>query len=659
MNLDSSIVQLNFSSPLLLVSTLARCYICDVVHAQYKQIGKKTRNGEFGACFYKAQPEEGGDTLNDHKEEKNINSRDAFNLVTDSDSDSVDDNLPKIFCARPGSRLWEVSANGVVVKTHQLKEALAIPPLAIFRPASGSSHEEETEREWPPQSLNFSHLFIIAQKYLFSYTTSGLYIIDLVSATVVLWSNEFTNISMTNIVDNRIYLMTCDNKFHCLTLLPLDTLILRLYQCKKYYDCLNVCIAYKSQLLKMTDNEKIIELFGLQNLPHSLQDEEMVTRLHPLMSFLESISGSNQPIKLNSGIVVVHSGNKLPNETMYQVTSRALEPSDTSGKYSSQVLESTKDSEGNIAEDVTSRNITETSLTEITDLHKNETLSVENNIEQEIENYQECNPEEHITHKVQADLEPVYMLVNSIRPTMSTKEIEKIILDIDKNIRTIKEFYKDSSELQDFIYEVTRVAELHYYDTFLENISTQLLHFMDNDQIVRQSVRAFIDINAQNYMRCSCGYPYPMNKVVQPKFLTVGETLIKNLADNLPEECTNICDKVPYMWRKYMPICVAQHDLDNLLRQCLQTRDNIVLSFLLAALNEQQWNSVKVCLKEIEEGTCLFCAVPLVKKSDYNMLIDWSGIAKEIMTREGPDEATVFLIKLENVMPNVSFDKRY
>ncbi|KAG5315125.1 HPS5 protein, partial [Acromyrmex insinuator] len=585
MSLDSSIVQLNFHSPLLLVSTLARSYICDTVQEQYKQIGNKSRNGEFGACFYTHE----NNTLKAQREERNTNNiRGAFNLISDNDINILDENQSKIFCARPGSRLWEASADGIVVKTHQFKEALAIPPTAIFRSNSTleSSQRKETECEWPPQSVNFSHLFVLARKYLFSYTTSGLYIIDPTNASMLLWNNEYTNISMTAIVDNQIYLMTCDSKFHCITLSSLDSLILWLYCRERYSECLNACFIYKLQLLKTIGTKEIVELFKVENLP---QDEK--EQLRPLITLLQA-SDNNRPAKLNSGIVVVHSeNNRFINKKTYGCE---MTPSSQSPEISSD-------------------------------------------------------------DSIQSDLHSIYELANSFRSNMLEEEIEEIILETDKKMRTIKDSYRDSPGLQSFIYEVTRAAELHYYNMFLENTSMQLIDSSNNNYIVRHFVRAFIEINAPAYFRCSCGYPYPMDKTIEPKFLAIGESLFKRYAD---DQCSNICDKVPYMWRVYLPIRIEQRSaLDDLLRQCLQTRDNVVLSFLLPALNEQQWNCVGTCLSEIEDSTCLFCATPLAKKSNYDILIDWSGIVKEIMKREGPDEATAFLIKLENMIPDIELDK--
>lgn len=648
MNLDSSIVQLNFLSPLLLVSTLARCYICDTVREQYKQIGNKPRNGEFGACFYTHE-----NTLNAQREERNINNTGgAFNLISDNDSNILGENHSKIFCARPGSRLWEVSADGIVVKTHQFKEALAIPPIAIFRSDSTleSSQKEEAEREWPPQSVNFSHLFVLARKYLFSYTTNGLYVIDPTNASMLLWSNEYTNISMTAIVDDRIYLMTCDNEFHCIALSLLDSLILRLYCREQYSKCLNACFIYKLQLLKVIGTKEIVELFKVKDLP---RDEKALALLRPIITLLQA-DGNNKPAKLDSRIVVVRSENDRFADGTYgcEMTSSSQSPEISSDDSSEMQIESAFRKE-NFAQG----NTFETSSEDVLDYSNcdRKTLDTKD------DGHQKSDFQENITHKVQSDLHPIYDLANSIRPSMSEREIEEIILETDKRMRTVKDSYRDSLGLQSFIYEVTRAAELHYYNMFLGNTSMQLIDSICNDYIVRHFTKAFIEINAPTYARCNCGYPYPMDKTVEPKFLAVGESLIKRYANDLPKECSNICDKVPYMWRVYLSIRIEQRNaLDDLLRQCLQTRDNVVLSFLLPVLNEQQWSCVGTCLSEIKDGTCLFCAMPLAKKSEYDIiLIDWSEIAREIMRREGPDKATAFLIKLESMIPDINLDRRY
>lgn len=660
-NLDSSIVQLSYRSSLLLVSTLTHCHIRDTIREQCKKIGSKARNGEFGACFYETHTHESSVTFNTEiTETGNIGvSRSTFNpLISDNDSNILCENRPKIFCARPGSRLWEVSADGVVVKTHQLKEALAVPPTAIFRSAADptlghqAKEKEQTERtgrEWPAQSVNFSHLFVIARKYLFSHTTSGLYVVDPASASVLLWTNEFTNISMTAVAGDKIYLMTSDGEFHCLTLSSLDALILRLYRHEEYRECLRACVLYRKYLSKTIARKEKVEL--LESAVDSAQEEEeeeaLALRLRPLITLLRSGVNDRPPAKLDSGIVVVHpteNDELLANKTAYCETTSAWHSPETSSEGSSemQTPEATaKEFDENLAQETTERDAV--------------TLDVGN------DNDQGSDQRGNVMHRVQSDLESIYALANSIRVDLAEEDVEEIVSEIERRMRAIKESYKDSSGLETFLYEVTRAAELHCCNSFLENTSVQLLLSTGNDHIVRYFVRAFTDINASSYARCDCSYPCPMDQnTAEPKFLAIGRSLITRFADHLPEECVYICDKVPYMWREYLAARVQRRDtLDDVLRQCLQTRDNIVLSFLLPALNEQQWSCVNACIGEIENGTCLFCATSLAKKPDRDVSIDWSGIAREIMGREGPDKATAFLIKLQSMMPDVTLDKRY
>nr|CAD7257547.1 unnamed protein product [Timema shepardi] len=127
MQLDSRVVQLDWYSDLLLVSTLSRSYLCDTVREQYRQLGQKLREGEYGSCFFStvdqplpslASGQRSGSFRSIDDTQESRNSYEGLKNV-------------KMFCARPGSRVWEVNLNGTVVSTHQFKEALAIPPTHL------------------------------------------------------------------------------------------------------------------------------------------------------------------------------------------------------------------------------------------------------------------------------------------------------------------------------------------------------------------------------------------------------------------------------------------------------------------------------------------------------------------------------------------------
>ncbi|KAF3419980.1 hypothetical protein E2986_04269 [Frieseomelitta varia] len=644
MNLDSTIVQLNFSSPLLLVSTLTRCYICDTIQEHYKQIGNKARNGEFGACFYKTYLIENKTASVDQKEEKLISKKGSFNFITESNSKEQDENFPQIFCARPGSRLWEVSANGVVMKTHQFKEALAISPTVICKPNIRKLiYQKQTEQIWLPQSINFSHLFVIAEKYLFSYTSTGLYIIDPLNATVVLWSNEFSNITFAETIENKIYLMTSDGEFHCLILSLLDSLILRLYSQKKYYECLEICLMYKVQLKKLIKNSEINNICDIEN--RIFRDDELSTLIHPLILSLES-NVKIVPKKLDSGIVIVNCGNSdLKNEESFKFHS----VSHCSFQNNESELITEKKTSTNLLNDFDNK------------VKRDEDTNC--NTAEEIEESQEetkeiLNSNKSVTQRIQADLEIIYALVGNIRPLMDEEELEKIILDIDWRMNVIKDSYENLDELKNFVYEVLRSVELYYFNVLLENVSIQLIQSTDNENITKQIMKTFVNVNTQSCRKCTCGSVYPMNELIEPKFLEIGRSLLKKMLDECKEHCINLCNKIPYMWREFLPLYTEQHGImsNDLIHQCLQTRDNIVFSILLPLLDGKHWNYIATYTREIQEGQCLFCGKPM-KRGNHEEWVNWTAVIYEIMKKQGPDIAMTLLIKLEKAIPNIHIDR--
>ncbi|XP_076179661.1 WD40 repeat domain-containing protein pink isoform X2 [Ptiloglossa arizonensis] len=650
MNLDSAIVQLSFSSPLLLVSTLTRCYICDTVQEQYKQVGNKARNGEFGACFYKTYLTVSKSITNIQKEEKLVNRKRSFDFIPEGISSVHEENFPQIFCARPGSRLWEVSANGVVMKTHQFKEALAISPVTIYRPNIKTFiYQKQMEQTWLPQSINFSHLFVIAEKYLFSYTSNGLYIVDPMTATVVLWNNEFSNITMAETVENRIYLMTSNGEFHCLILSFLDSLILQLYNRKKYYECLELCLLHKVELKTLINSPEINKICDIENKFQILRDDELSTLLHPLTLLLESNS-KKSPEKLDSGIVVVNSGNSdLKDEESFRHKSHCSSQNNESS-YETELT-----TETNVLVNVAIDSSNEIKVDKDANCNASEE---ESNGKELSETKQKLNLNKNVMHRIQTDLEAIYTLVGNIRLSMNEVELETLILDIDWRMNVIKDVYETLTDLKSFVYEILRSAELYYFNTLLENTAIQLIQSTDNKYIIKQITKAFVNINAQIYRRCTCGNPCPTNELAEPKFLGIGRSLLKRFVNENKEQCISLCNRVPYMWREYLPLYVEQHGvlMNDLLRQCLQIRDNIVLSILLPLLDGKHWNLVTTYVKEMEGGQCLFCGKS-IKNGNNEISIQWSTVIHEIMKKQAPDIAMTLLVKLEKAIPNVPIDK--
>lgn len=269
MQLESAIVQVSCNENFLLVSTENWCYVCDTNREQYKQIGSKPREGPFGACFFKTP-----------------------------------DNL-NIYSARPGSRLWEVTTNGMVESTHQFKKALASPPVEVVL-LEENRVEVPKQSNWPEQAFNFCYLTPIMDRYLFTYKEDGIYLFDPVNVRVVLWSNHIRNISSAKCVNYTIYIWTSRGELHSLVINSLDKCLLSLYFQEEYKLCCDLCDIFLDTVSNPNDYSLLSPLTGLLYYM-----ENCDLRNERVLKFVENISKhvscklSILASKLDSGIFLV------------------------------------------------------------------------------------------------------------------------------------------------------------------------------------------------------------------------------------------------------------------------------------------------------------------------------------------------------------------
>ncbi|XP_043472667.1 Hermansky-Pudlak syndrome 5 protein homolog isoform X1 [Leptopilina heterotoma] len=648
MQLDSSIVQLSFSAPLLLISTLTRCYICDTNLEHYKQVGNKTRDGEYGACFLK-RPHD-GEKSSKTVEEETISRRRTFSLNTDSENSILNENHFKIYCARPSSRLWEVTTNGVVIKTHQFKEALTIPPLPVYK--NSKTLRVDNDRSWLPQSLMFSQLSSMNGEFLFAFTSNGLYILDPLNASVILWNDEFS-VTEAHVINNEIYLITDSGKFHCLTLCTIDSLIVALYDRKLYQDCLQVSSTFRSRILKVLandnddddnddndDGESISnrqesDFFDLEPKSESCAIREIL----PLVSILRSTL--NQPKKLESGIVLVNSGS----------SKSSPEPSG-SFKGSPEIFEKQDNEDDLIC------NYLESTSEEIVVRNEKERKS-------EKKKEEKTDRKETVLHEtmcvLQMELKSLHRLVESLKFTSDNEEeIEQILIKVADMIKEIKNRYEEPEELRRLCFEMIRAAELQSNKSLLEYVPIDLLISTNNETILKEILRIFIDINSSSRNDCAtCAFPQPtMSRAKEPKFLEMGSLLLKKF-QNEHNECLKICDNVPFMWREFLPLYMENFPNEEarmkILSALLQTKDSVAASILLPHLTEREWRKVNEVLRKIEKGICLSCGDSQGER-EIEKFIDWERVTHEILKKDGPDVTLAFLFKAEKFIRDLQLD---
>lgn len=308
MRLDSRIIQLDWCSELLLISTLSRCYVCDTVKERYRQIGHKLREGEYGACFYVTGDRRDLPSRYEHRGSKTGG---AFSSLSADEKFACCEGLQnlKMFCARPGSRLWKVKTDGTVLSTHHFKQALAIPPTNITGPhdmqrVGGSVLEATQNEECGRQSFNFTKLFIIAKKFIFTFKRDGIYILDPDKGSVILWNNSFKDIVDAKTLDDAVYIWTASGRMHALLMLPLDRVLVRLYLRKEYALCAHLCGLHHKYLMELASASSKLQI--LADLGTKLKDSEVARTIHPLLQQIRKFAREKQNVqRLRSGIFLV------------------------------------------------------------------------------------------------------------------------------------------------------------------------------------------------------------------------------------------------------------------------------------------------------------------------------------------------------------------
>lgn len=260
--LDSRVVQIDSSDDILVISTMTRCYVCDMSKEQFKQIGQKPRDGDYGCCI-------------------------------------VAWDERKIFSARPGSRIWEVELDGIVRSTHQLKYCLAIPPtLNVALQESFDKLSSVSYKNWPPQSVNFKKLFKIWDNCLLTYTSNSIFILDMLKINVLLWCNDYSNIQNVKFIDDTIYISTSNGKVIVEKIIPLQNYLVSCYECEDYKKCVTLIEHYYDRIIQM--KYIIDDLYPLVNIDQKIT---LPTNTENVISKIKKTNYLKQQFyKLPSGI---------------------------------------------------------------------------------------------------------------------------------------------------------------------------------------------------------------------------------------------------------------------------------------------------------------------------------------------------------------------
>ncbi|XP_072528387.1 Hermansky-Pudlak syndrome 5 protein [Salminus brasiliensis] len=307
---DSRVVQLGYLEGRLLVSSLSRCYLCDTEREKFWRVGNKERDGEYGACFC-PQQQAGLRGL-----------AGATGHI--------------LYCARPGSRVWEANFNGEVLSTHQFKQLLACPASPLI---SYKSEPQYNPAQKNPQSLAFPRLLHLSDQNLLTWTDSAIYIFTPQSGQVLLWT-EIKDIVDVAVFRSELFCLHDDGHLSHLSLLPAERCVERLLRRENWTLAANVCCMFQHAIAACRARKSIpidrLEHLKAQLNPTSQQQlidqlEEVVNKLEPLDSACSSrrssISSHESFSVLDCGIyrVISRRGSQSDEDTSSLVSQSMLE----------------------------------------------------------------------------------------------------------------------------------------------------------------------------------------------------------------------------------------------------------------------------------------------------------------------------------------------
>ncbi|XP_001505011.3 BLOC-2 complex member HPS5 isoform X1 [Equus caballus] len=279
MTADSCVVQLDFLDGRLLISSLTRSFLCDTEREKFWKIGNKERDGEYGACFFPGR--------------------------------CSADQQPLIYCARPGSRMWEVNFDGEVISTHQFKKLLSSPPLPVITLRTEPQYDHTVGS---CQSLSFPKLLHLSEHCVLTWTERGIYIFLPQNVQVLLWS-EVKDIQDVAVCKNELFCLHLSGKVSHLSLLSVERCVERLLRRGLWNLAARTCCLFQNSVIA-SRGRKSLTVDKLEHLKSQLdlttcsdlisQLEELILKFEPLDSACSSrrssISSHESFSILDSGI---------------------------------------------------------------------------------------------------------------------------------------------------------------------------------------------------------------------------------------------------------------------------------------------------------------------------------------------------------------------
>lgn len=233
MDLQYRIVQIEMQSPLLLVTTEKKSYVCHIEEETYRQIGTQETSRGFGACF-------------------TCNSGDI-----------------SLYCTRPGLRLWKANLKGEVFFTQMYKGVDSeITEILRFGEEVKDCLEVVQLKAPNEKKGSFGKVQLFSEKFLCIIHPENIYILDPEDGKIIFhyYSNQAMDVRL---VKQKIYIKLSSGEILILNFYKFEEFLNEIYFKKQYSAGIRFVLKYRQlamDWLKRTPNEKLIT-----NLQHQIK----------------------------------------------------------------------------------------------------------------------------------------------------------------------------------------------------------------------------------------------------------------------------------------------------------------------------------------------------------------------------------------------------
>ncbi|XP_035443018.2 BLOC-2 complex member HPS5 homolog [Spodoptera frugiperda] len=658
MSLDSRICQLDMKSSMLLVSTLTRCYVCDTSREQYRQIGQKLRDGEYGACFVDKK------TNNEQhvtKTTQDFTEVRKYNIVNDDSGFAVGKDLENtlIFCARPSSRVWEATIDGTVIRTHQFKQVLGKKAMKLV---SNESYQNEkvsldaTDSDTEGQSVNFPNIFA-TNGAIFSYRRNALYFLNIYDVDHTIWFDNYKDIVDCKAYHDMIYVWLSNGSLVNLKYMKVDKFLVKCYVDEKYVLCAELCALYRNYLLESNLSQKLHILVSLRD---KLENKELLDSIKEVLDKFEGLK-SNDATQLKSGIYIVDNTyhaqssllegdtklnddfkfTSLPPEAMQTLKDLSLSVSDklnSSKKILKEKWEEMKHLSVEKHHEVKEVPVVEKEETQV--VIKTKTIDADDSIEHTpivYDNdivYKESSQKAIEVDNNSLERDKVNKaLYQYYKLSLVGKETDQsnLVATIENYACDISQIYSLMLQLESYCIHIGAFDESKFVpnNIFLSYLNesekkNELLDTVIKDEVLyKYFVDSCISVNMKSQklsnIGCDCGFPLPYSRTHQTPMFSelIDEFIEKQWSSQTRSQCYDVCKRMPYLWRKILYLR-RNEDLLNILRLLLQMLDETLLHSFLPQFTLDTWERTVQLYATLHANMCLNCS----KKFDHIIVKD-------------------------------------